>query len=253
MANNLWTPHMDDSNWNTEHNRTKSVFPQNFYWTFWASFSPVSKPLKKCIYVQHVSPPPTPLNSLLPSRHFLLHLPSLLDICPAQAGNLLGQGQAGHGLKKSQGLSHSLVLGDGGKLIQPKKKGNPYKWGPINPYYWVEFPIPLLYGKVHGSLDPTRSQECSTHPSAFLRTTCWMALGSEMLGKMIQLPSLKLTACPWKSPSFLVNAINMVDFLASYVSFREGAWKWIVHFHHHFFASAINKNPQPSSFRGYNL
>ena len=36
------------------------------------------------------------------------------------------------------------------------------------------------------------------------------------------MPSLKLTARPWKSPSFLVNTIKMVDFPASYVSFREG-------------------------------
>ena len=35
-------------------------------------------------------------------------------------------------------------------------------------------------------------------------------------------PSGKLTARPWKSPSFLVNTIKMVDFPASYVSFREG-------------------------------
>ena len=35
------------------------------------------------------------------------------------------------------------------------------------------------------------------------------------------IPSLKLTVRPWKSPSFLVNTIKMVDFPASYVSLQE--------------------------------
>ena len=38
-------------------------------------------------------------------------------------------------------------------------------------------------------------------------------------------PSLKLTVCPWKSPSFLVNTIKMVDVPASYVSDLEG-WQF---------------------------
>ena len=37
-----------------------------------------------------------------------------------------------------------------------------------------------------------------------------------------KLPSLKLTVRPWNPPCFLVNTIKMVDFPASYVSFREG-------------------------------
>ena len=35
------------------------------------------------------------------------------------------------------------------------------------------------------------------------------------------LPSLKITVRPWKSPSFPVNTIKMVDFPASYVSLQE--------------------------------
>ena len=37
----------------------------------------------------------------------------------------------------------------------------------------------------------------------------------------IEVPSLKLTACPWKSPWFLVNTIRMLDFPWRFVSFRE--------------------------------
>ena len=42
---------------------------------------------------------------------------------------------------------------------------------------------------------------------------------SSMLVFFGGVPSGKLTARPWKSASFLVNTINMVDFPASYVSF----------------------------------
>ena len=38
------------------------------------------------------------------------------------------------------------------------------------------------------------------------------------------LPSLKLTVRPWKSSSFLVNTIKMVDFHGRTVSFREGIY-----------------------------
>ena len=41
-----------------------------------------------------------------------------------------------------------LGMGDLPPLI-----GNPY-YRYINPYYWVDFPHPLLYGN-HGSLDPS--------------------------------------------------------------------------------------------------
>ncbi len=51
------------------------------------------------------------------------------------------------------------------------------------------------------------------------------------------LPSLKLTARPWKSPCFLVNTIKMVDFPASYVSLQEGSSSWMSRFFLCFFKS----------------
>ena len=48
--------------------------------------------------------------------------------------------------------SKLLVLG----MVIPPSIGNPYN-GYINPYYWVEFPIPLLYGNVMGVDRPDRT------------------------------------------------------------------------------------------------
>ena len=50
-------------------------------------------------------------------------------------------------------------------------------------------------------------------------------LRDENMGQMRYIPSLKLIARPWKSPSFLVNTIKMVDFPASeLLVYREGTW-----------------------------
>ena len=68
---------------------------------------------------------------------------------------------------------------------------------------------------IHVGIDGLRSRGGVEYPSMKLTFSTPLKKG---------IPSLKLTACPWKSPSFLVNTIKMVDFPASYVSFREGIY-----------------------------